>query len=284
MCGGSAANTDLRRLRTWRYELLFVPRSLATKPERYFLSGDRRERECRYQPARPRMLPGRPVRCLVLVTADAERSMNTCLGVSETLDPGDINAEALATDPRYRLYRGLPVVVRVGDAQPRHMPGRLPRSEGVRTSMTLSDPAMVEFFRDSLTTQCSATACINSSAMKRKHWRGPARTESTSPLNELLRHSAMREHYARQRRMPRRHELRTPAAGAGIPRELRRIRPGPATSTPAPVCTSSTQRRFAAEAAARFANYAAAQLVTRYGARLGACRRLQRLYGTSSRA
>ena len=45
-------------------------------------------------------------KCLVLITPDAERSMNTFLGISETLSTEQLDAQAIAAS-RIRVYRGL---------------------------------------------------------------------------------------------------------------------------------------------------------------------------------
>src|SRR5207342_3636437 len=47
-------------------------------------------------PLAPRSHPAETGRCMVLVTTDGERSMNTYLGVSEFLAPADIDTEQMA--------------------------------------------------------------------------------------------------------------------------------------------------------------------------------------------
>ena len=69
-------------------------------------------------------------KCLVFVTPDADRTMNTFLGVSGELDVSDIDKQAI---------RDAAIEVR-----------RIAEARGVKTSLTLSDPNMVKFFRESL--------------------------------------------------------------------------------------------------------------------------------------
>ena len=87
-------------------------------------------------------------RCLVLITPDAERSMNTFLGVSEQLAPTEIDPEALR-DSRCLYIEGYLSSSATGRAAAVHC-RQLAESEQVRTALTLSDPSMVEIFREGL--------------------------------------------------------------------------------------------------------------------------------------
>ena len=147
MCGGSAANTAYA-VCGFGGTGYYSCRVAGDEAGAYFLA-EIGAAGVDTNPHDPRA-SGKTGRCLVLVTADAERSMNTCLGVSETLDPGDINAEALAA-ATYLYIEGYLASSGSGRAAAVHA-REVAETEGVRTSMTLSDPAMVEFFRDSLTT------------------------------------------------------------------------------------------------------------------------------------
>lgn len=92
--------------------------------------------------------PGTSGHCLVLVTPDAERSMTTFLGASEALDIDDIEPSALARS-RYLYIEGYLASSDTGRAaavRSRH----IAEQEGVLTSLTLSDPGMVEAFRGEL--------------------------------------------------------------------------------------------------------------------------------------
>jgi sugar/nucleoside kinase (ribokinase family) len=92
---------------------------------------------------------GKSGRCLVLVTADAERSMNTFLGISAALDATTIDEAALATS-RYFYAEGY---LSSGEASTEAAIAarELAESAGVHTAISLSDPSMVTFFRDHLT-------------------------------------------------------------------------------------------------------------------------------------
>lgn len=89
--------------------------------------------------------PGATGRCLVLITPDAERSMNTFLGASDDITERDIEPEALRRS-QYLYVEGYLAssVSRRGAAL---FAREVAAEAGVRTSMTLSDPTMVESFR-----------------------------------------------------------------------------------------------------------------------------------------
>jgi sugar/nucleoside kinase (ribokinase family) len=91
---------------------------------------------------------GQSGRCLVLVTPDAERSMNTFLGISVALDTAAIDEEALASS-RWFYAEGYlsSSATSLEAAVAAH---GLAESAGVRTAISLSDPSMVEHFGDGL--------------------------------------------------------------------------------------------------------------------------------------
>jgi len=87
-------------------------------------------------------------KCLVLITPDAERSMNTFLGISETLSPAQLDAAAIAAS-EYLYVEGYLVTSPTGLAaavQARE----LAQAAGVKTALSFSDPGMVEFFREGM--------------------------------------------------------------------------------------------------------------------------------------
>ena len=87
-------------------------------------------------------------RCLVMVTPDAERTMNTYLGITETLSIQELDETAIK-DSRYLYIEGYLVTSSTGrDAA---IAARtMAESHGVKTALTFSDPAMVQYFKDGL--------------------------------------------------------------------------------------------------------------------------------------
>lgn len=87
-------------------------------------------------------------KCLVMVSPDAERTMLTYLGISEQLSPAELDAEAIA-DSEYVYLEGYLVTSPTG-RQACIEARKIAEANGVKTSLTLSDPAMVQFFRGGL--------------------------------------------------------------------------------------------------------------------------------------
>ncbi len=87
-------------------------------------------------------------KCLVLVTPDAERSMNTFLGVSETFSTVELDVEAIKAS-EYLYIEGYLVtsdVSRAATIEAR----KIAEANNVKTTISLSDPGMVTFFREGL--------------------------------------------------------------------------------------------------------------------------------------
>ena len=96
-----------------------------------------------------RPLPGGVTgKCLVFVTPDAERTMNTFLGVSGDLDTSDIDADAVRRSAYVYVEGYLASGDNTRDAAIEAL--RIARRAGGKTALTLSDPNMVRFFRDAL--------------------------------------------------------------------------------------------------------------------------------------
>jgi sugar/nucleoside kinase (ribokinase family) len=87
-------------------------------------------------------------RCLVLISPDAERSMSTYLGISESLAPSELSPPAIK-DSEYLYIEGYLVTSPTGRAaaiQARE----IAEANGIATALSFSDPGMVEFFREGL--------------------------------------------------------------------------------------------------------------------------------------
>ncbi len=91
---------------------------------------------------------GKSGRCLTLVTADAERTMTTFLGVSATLAPEDIDEPALAAS-KHLYVEGYLAAVDSGRAAAVRA-REVAEAANVPTNVSLSDPSMVEGCRDGL--------------------------------------------------------------------------------------------------------------------------------------
>ncbi len=202
--------------------------------------------------------------CLSLITPDAERTLSTCLGVSANLSAAEINEDALANS-RYLYLEGYLVSGDDSrDAMFRAM--EIAKANDVTVSLTLSDPAMAEHFRevfdDLIERGVDLLFCNEDEA---KLWLNVATTDEAVA--------------AVHKRCPA-FAVTTGATGALVSHEGEVIRvPGsPAT----PVDTTGAGDMFAGAflwaltrgssfpEASALANKAAATVVSNYGARLNA--------------
>ncbi len=94
------------------------------------------------------MVPGLTGTCLVLVTPDADRTMNTFLGVSADISPEDVDTAAIA-DSRYVYIEGYLVTGPASRTAASHVV-RQARASGTRIAFSLSDPNIVHFFRPAI--------------------------------------------------------------------------------------------------------------------------------------
>ena len=87
-------------------------------------------------------------RCVSMVTPDAERSMFTFLGISEELCPDDLDHPALAASQYLHIegYLCSSATARAAVVEAREAA----KAEGVAASLVISDPAMVLHFREGL--------------------------------------------------------------------------------------------------------------------------------------
>ncbi len=87
-------------------------------------------------------------KCLVLITPDAERTMLTNLGISETLCKQALDHDAVARS-QFAYIEGYLVTSPTGRAAAIEL-REAAEKHGVKTALSLSDPGMVEFFGDGL--------------------------------------------------------------------------------------------------------------------------------------
>lgn len=87
-------------------------------------------------------------KCLVMVTPDAERTMMSYLGISETLSEKELDLAAIK-DSEYLYVEGY--LSTSDSARNAYIKARdTAKANGVKTSLTFSDPSMVQFFRNQL--------------------------------------------------------------------------------------------------------------------------------------
>ena len=91
--------------------------------------------------------------CISMVTPDADRTMTTCLGITNFLSPKELNPDALRNSSR--LYIEGYLVSSVTGFEAALEAQSIARVNDVEVALTLSDPAMVENFKANYELLCS---------------------------------------------------------------------------------------------------------------------------------
>lgn len=147
MSGGSAANTMIA-VQGFGGQTFYSCRLADDEVGGYFLNDLGHAGIVTNDNAALPQVAGQSGQCLVLVTPDAERSMNTFLGISTQLGTGEIDQAALAK-ARYFYAEGY--LSSSPDSLAAAIACReLAEASRVKTAISLSDPSMVELFRDNL--------------------------------------------------------------------------------------------------------------------------------------
>ncbi|GAB5409946.1 MAG: adenosine kinase [Balneolaceae bacterium] len=84
-------------------------------------------------------------KCLVMITEDADRTMNTFLGITTDLSVDEVN-EAAIKDSEYVYLEGY-LVASPTALEAMKLTKKIAEENGVKTSITLSDPSIVEIFK-----------------------------------------------------------------------------------------------------------------------------------------
>lgn len=146
-CGGSAANTIIAVSQFGGQS--FYSFKIANDDTGHFYLGDIKENGVNTKNTTESLPEGITGKCMVMVTPDAERTMNTFLGITGSLDKDQIDEEALK-DSKWLYVEGYLVASPSGqEAALEAM--RIAKANGVKTSLTMSDPNMVKFFKDNMT-------------------------------------------------------------------------------------------------------------------------------------
>ena len=143
--GGSAANTIIAA--SYFGASTFYSCKVADDENGQFYLNDLQAAGVSYPAREPRPV-GITGKCLVLITPDAERSMNTFLGISETISHSELEPSAIKTSD-YVYMEGYLVTSDTGRAAAIELRQQAEQA-GVKTAISLSDPAMVQFFKPGL--------------------------------------------------------------------------------------------------------------------------------------
>ncbi|MFO1370509.1 MAG: adenosine kinase [Marinagarivorans sp.] len=143
--GGSAANSIIAAAQFG--SRCFYSCRVASDDNGDFYLQDLSQAKVSY-PAQAQANGGITGKCLVMITPDAERTMNTFLGISSTLSTADLDLDALA-QAHFAYIEGYLVTSDTG--RPAAITLREEAEKlGVRTALSLSDPAIVSYFHEGL--------------------------------------------------------------------------------------------------------------------------------------
>lgn len=257
--GGSAANTVIAA--SYFGANTFYTCKVANDDNGHFYLDDLKNAGVNYH-KNGELSDGVTGKCLVLITPDAERSMNTFLGISETVSVEDLHPEAIRASD-YLYIEGYLATSNTG--RPAAVAARrIAEAAGVKTALSLSDPGIVAHFRDGLREMIgNGVDILFCNGAEALDWTGAANIATAA--DHLTTHAKT-------------FAITLGAEGALIfdGAELHRIEPTPVTA----VDTNGAGDMFAGAflyalshgydypAAGRLACLAAAQVVSEFGPRL----------------
>lgn len=143
-CGGSAANTVIAASQFGSN--CFYSCKVANDDMGKFYLKDLRENGVDTNLTETTAPQGITGKCLVMTTPDANRTLNTFLGITSTFSTDEID-EARLKDSSYLYIEGYLVTSENGQEAMKHAK-KLAESYGVKTALTFSDPSMVKYFKE----------------------------------------------------------------------------------------------------------------------------------------
>lgn len=145
-CGGSAANTVIAASQfgaTSFYSCL-----VANDEMGHFYMQDLHDNGVTSNLAATHLPEGITGKCLVMTTPDANRTMNTFLGITSSFSKDQIREDALRQS-KYLYMEGY--LVTSDNGRESMITARdIARNAGVKTALTFSDPSMVKYFNEQM--------------------------------------------------------------------------------------------------------------------------------------
>lgn len=145
-CGGSAANTIIAVSQFGGKS--FYSFKIANDDTGHFYLSDIQDNGVDTKNTTQNIPEGITGKCMVMVTPDAERTMNTYLGITGSLDEEQIDVEALKNS-KWLYVEGYLVASPTGQKAALKAL-EIARENNVKTSITMSDPNMVKFFKENM--------------------------------------------------------------------------------------------------------------------------------------
>lgn len=145
-CGGSAANTAIASAQFGAKT--FYSCKVAKDPIGNFYFQDLQDNGVDSNLQHQDREDGTTGKCLVLITPDAERTMNTFLGITSTISKVEVDPSAIRNS-KYMYMEGYLVASPTG-REAAIQARRIAEAAGVKTALTFSDVNMVKFFKEGL--------------------------------------------------------------------------------------------------------------------------------------
>ena len=208
--------------------------------------------------------PNHTGQCLVMITKDAERTMTTDLGISSALSMTDVDTSRL-TQAKYYYVEGY--LSSSSDSSAAAQTCReLAEEAGVKVAVSLSDPSMVEIFRDELQNMLGngvhTLFCNEEEALT---WARTDRIEiATNELKDIAPELYITLGANGSLAVKNGHAVAAPGVTS------KPIDTNGAGDMYAGAVLAARVNGASPEDAARFGNHCAAELIKHYGARLGA--------------
>ncbi|SFB55796.1 adenosine kinase [Algoriphagus aquimarinus] len=146
-CGGSAGNTVIALAQFGGKS--YYSCKVANDELGHFYMNDMKDAGVSHNLNESNLAEGITGKCLVMVTEDAERTMNTFLGITETYSRADVDEVAIK-DSQYLYIEGYLITSENGKQAMIHAK-KTAEENGVKVALTFSDPAMVKYFKDPMT-------------------------------------------------------------------------------------------------------------------------------------
>ncbi|MDN3668532.1 adenosine kinase [Echinicola jeungdonensis] len=143
-CGGSAANTVIAVSQFGGKA--YYNCKVANDAMGHFFLEDLKEAGVDHHLDIDKLEAGTTGKCLVMVTKDAERTMNTFLGITQDFSVQDLN-ESVINDAEFLYIEGYLVTSPNGRAAMVEAKKKA-EQQGTKVALTFSDPAMVKYFKE----------------------------------------------------------------------------------------------------------------------------------------
>ncbi|MEB2776866.1 adenosine kinase [Algoriphagus sp. D3-2-R+10] len=143
-CGGSAGNTVIAVSQFGGKA--YYSCKVANDELGHFYMNDMKDAGVSHNLSETSLAEGITGKCLVMVTEDAERTMNTFLGITQTYSTADVNESAIK-DSKYLYIEGYLITSENGKEAMIHAK-KIAEESDVKVALTFSDPAMVKYFKE----------------------------------------------------------------------------------------------------------------------------------------